>query len=273
MRPKTKSDHASNHQYLALLLVLLSSGFQRARAGYVFTGVPAGARYANTLPGLRSRWAINRSIPSRPLRSAHKTASGNDLRPRTPRSRGRGQGIPPFAKRRCAPAISSLPPSTCRRRSRSIPISCKPTTTSARATLQLNAVRKRRDRVPESDRSGRKDSGELSQSGSSPLPSPPLSGSGNCRPTGAAAQIRSAAPRDTRSAGFSPPRAAARLKPKSCCASPSPSIADARLPLAQVLLNRGATGSSCTELRAYLKSPGANQARKKRRCRYWLNRR
>jgi Tfp pilus assembly protein PilF len=49
-----------------------------------------------------------------------------------------------------------------------------------------------------------------------------------------------------------------------------PENVDARLPLAQVLLNRGATEQAASELRAYMRSPGANQA-----CmaavQYWLS--
>jgi Flp pilus assembly protein TadD len=45
---------------------------------------------------------------------------------------------------------------------------------------------------------------------------------------------------------------------------------DARLPLAQVLLNRGATDQAASELRAYMRSPGANQARMAA-VQYWLS--
>jgi Flp pilus assembly protein TadD len=46
---------------------------------------------------------------------------------------------------------------------------------------------------------------------------------------------------------------------------------DARLPLAQVLLNRGDTEQAANELRTYMKSPGANQA-KMPIVEYWLSR-
>ena len=45
---------------------------------------------------------------------------------------------------------------------------------------------------------------------------------------------------------------------------------DARLPLAQVLLNRGATEQAANELRAYVRSPGANQA-SMASVQYWLS--
>jgi tetratricopeptide (TPR) repeat protein len=45
---------------------------------------------------------------------------------------------------------------------------------------------------------------------------------------------------------------------------------DARLPLAQVLLNRGATEQAASELRAYMRSPSANQARMAV-VQYWLS--
>jgi tetratricopeptide (TPR) repeat protein len=49
-----------------------------------------------------------------------------------------------------------------------------------------------------------------------------------------------------------------------------PEYVDARLPLAQVLLNRGATEQSANELRAYMRSPGANQA-SMASVQYWLS--
>ena len=49
-----------------------------------------------------------------------------------------------------------------------------------------------------------------------------------------------------------------------------PENVDARLPLAQVLLNRGATEQSANELRAYMRSPGANQA-SMASVQYWLS--
>ena len=49
-----------------------------------------------------------------------------------------------------------------------------------------------------------------------------------------------------------------------------PENVDARLPLAQVLLNRGATEQAASELRAYMRSPGANQARMAA-VQYWLS--
>jgi Flp pilus assembly protein TadD len=49
-----------------------------------------------------------------------------------------------------------------------------------------------------------------------------------------------------------------------------PDNVDARLPLAQVLLNRGATEQAASELRAYMRSPGANQARMAA-VQYWLS--
>ena len=49
-----------------------------------------------------------------------------------------------------------------------------------------------------------------------------------------------------------------------------PENVDARLPLAQVLLNRGATEQAASELRAYMRSPGANQA-SMASVQYWLS--
>lgn len=49
-----------------------------------------------------------------------------------------------------------------------------------------------------------------------------------------------------------------------------PEFVDARLPLAQVLLNRGATEEAAAELRAYMTSPGANPAAEPA-VRYWLS--
>jgi hypothetical protein len=49
-----------------------------------------------------------------------------------------------------------------------------------------------------------------------------------------------------------------------------PENVDARLPLAQVLLNRGATEQAASELRAYLRSPDANEARMAA-VQYWLS--